>query len=147
MIQSKSMLELLLSASLKPRSCEKLPHHLVLTYIWVNVHSGTVALFMPYDHKKSTPDGLPSQRTRALIEELNKVHCHGRCKTGSGGASVGFVSHIFAGDKTLEEDCFKMYNPVDQTTFERVLNQWCATLLALFKLGPREFDMHSTNNR
>ncbi|KAK8551690.1 hypothetical protein V6N13_120136 [Hibiscus sabdariffa] len=136
-------------------------------HIWVNVHSGTVALFMPYDHKKSTPDGLPSQRTRALIEELNKVHCHGRCKIGSGGASVGYLAHgtatdymydvvrvpmsftfeIFAGDKTLEEDCFKMYNPVDQTTFERVLNQWCATLLALFKLGPREFDMHSTNNR
>ncbi|GMI91391.1 hypothetical protein like AT5G42320 [Hibiscus trionum] len=132
-------------------------------HIWVNVHSGTAALFMPYDHKKSTPDGLPSQRTRALIEELNMVHCHGRCKTGSGGASVGYLAHgtatdymydvvrvpmsltfeIFAGDKTLNEDCFRMFNPVDQTTFERVLNQWCATLLALFKLGPREIDVHS----
>ncbi|KAK8642289.1 hypothetical protein V6N13_011640 [Hibiscus sabdariffa] len=103
-------------------------------HIWVNVHSGMAALFMPYDHKKSTPDGLPSQRTIALIEELNKVHCHGRCKTGSGGASVGYLAHgtatdymydvvrepmpftfeIFAGDKTLEEDCFKMFNPVDR---------------------------------
>ncbi|KAE8736186.1 putative HXXXD-type acyl-transferase family protein [Hibiscus syriacus] len=133
-------------------------------HIWVNVHSGTEALFMPYDHKNSTPDGLPGQRMRALTEELNMVHCHGHCKIGSGGTSVGYLAHgtatdymyeavrvpmsftfeIYAGDKTLNEDCFKMFNPVDQTTFERVLDQWCATLFALFKLGPREIDVHST---
>ncbi|KAK8585231.1 hypothetical protein V6N13_139166 [Hibiscus sabdariffa] len=133
-------------------------------HIWVNVHSGTAALFMPYDHKNSTPDRVSSQRMRVLTEELNKVHCHGRCKTGSGGASVGYLAHgtatdymydvvrvpmsftfeVYAGDKTLDEDCFKMFNPVDQTTFERVLNQWCGILFALFKLGPREIDVRST---
>ena len=46
---------------------------------------------MPYDHKNTTPDGLPSHQMRLLLEELNKVHCHKRCMIGSGGGSVRFV--------------------------------------------------------
>ncbi|RVX16013.1 hypothetical protein CK203_005692 [Vitis vinifera] len=81
-------------------------------HIWVNVHSGmepcsvsaqdpshfqmeeVEALFMPYDHRNTTPDGLPSQQMRRLLEELNHLHCQDRCMIGSGGGSVGLVDHF-----------------------------------------------------
>ncbi|MBA0733939.1 hypothetical protein Gogos_017901 [Gossypium gossypioides] len=132
-------------------------------HIWVNVHSGMEALFMPYDHKNRTPDGLPSQRMRLLLEELNNVHCHKRCMIGSGGGSVGYLAHGTAtdymhdvvrvpmsftfeiyGDNTATlKDCFKMFNPVDHTTFKRVLNDWSAAFFTIFKLGPHQIDVHS----
>lgn len=52
------------------------------------------ALFMPYDHKNTTPDGLPAARMRRLLEEVNRVHCNKRCMIGSGGGSVGSVSLV-----------------------------------------------------
>ncbi|CAL0326964.1 unnamed protein product [Lupinus luteus] len=59
-------------------------------HIWVNVHSGMEALFMPYDHKNTTPDELPLQRMKSLLEEVNLLHCQKHCMIGSGGGSVGF---------------------------------------------------------
>ncbi|XVE56273.1 hypothetical protein DITRI_Ditri03aG0225300 [Diplodiscus trichospermus] len=132
-------------------------------HIWVNVHSGMEALFMPYDHKNTTPEGMPSHQMRLLLEELNKVHCHKRCMIGSGGGSVGYLAHGTAtdymydvvgvpmaftfeiyGDGTAStKDCFKMFNPVDHTTFKRVLNDWSAAFFTIFKLGPRQLDVHS----
>lgn len=47
------------------------------------------ALFMPYDHKNTTPDGVSSQRMTSLLEKLNLLHCHKGCMIGSGGGSVG----------------------------------------------------------
>lgn len=47
---------------------------------------------MPYDHKNTTPDGLPLQRMKSLLEEVNQLHCHKRCVIGSGGGSVGLVN-------------------------------------------------------
>jgi len=49
------------------------------------------ALFMPYDHRNTTPDGVLSERMRSLLSKLNNVHCHKHCMIGSGGGSVGFV--------------------------------------------------------
>jgi len=46
---------------------------------------------MPYDHKNTTPDGLPLKRMKALLEEVNHLHCQERCMIGSGGGSVGSV--------------------------------------------------------
>ncbi|KAF2310218.1 hypothetical protein GH714_007260 [Hevea brasiliensis] len=112
-------------------------------HIWVNVHSGMEALFMPYDHRNTTPDGLPSQRMKSLLNELNQVHCHKRCMIGSGGGSVGYLAHGTAtdymydivkvpmaftfeiyGDPTASsKDCFKMFNPVDLSTFNNFKEQ------------------------
>lgn len=50
------------------------------------------ALFMPYDHKNTTPEGLPSQRMRLMLEKLNRFQLNDRCLVGSGGGSVGLVS-------------------------------------------------------
>lgn len=46
---------------------------------------------MPYDHKNTTPDGIPTQRMRSVLEKLNHLHLEDRCTVGSGGGSVGFV--------------------------------------------------------
>ncbi|KAJ8772735.1 hypothetical protein K2173_027912 [Erythroxylum novogranatense] len=129
-------------------------------HVWVNVHSGMEALFMPYDHRNTTPDGLPAHRIKSLLSELNQVHCHNHCMIGSGGGSVGYLAHGTAtdymydivkvpmaftfeiyGDPTASsKDCFKMFNPVDLTTFNRVLNDWSAAFFSIFKLGPHLFD-------
>ncbi|OAY22595.2 metallocarboxypeptidase A-like protein TRV_02598 [Manihot esculenta] len=129
-------------------------------HIWVNVHSGMEALFMPYDHRNTTPDGSPSQRMKTLLSELNQVHCHKHCMIGSGGGSVGYLAHGTAtdymydivkvpmaftfeiyGDPTASsKDCFKMFNPVDLAAFNRVLNDWSAAFFTIFKLGPLQLD-------
>ncbi|KAG5542543.1 hypothetical protein RHGRI_022175 [Rhododendron griersonianum] len=144
------------------------------------------ALFMPYDHKNTTPDGSPSQRIRLMLEKLNHLHCKDNCVVGSGGGSVGLVlltypaesrnmrngkegwkvdiiwylAHGTAtdymydiarvpmaftfeiyGDRTASsKDCFKMFNPVDHTTFNLVLNEWSAAFLAMFNMSTHQLD-------
>ncbi|XP_059634229.1 metallocarboxypeptidase A-like protein TRV_02598 [Cornus florida] len=129
-------------------------------HIWVNVHSGMEALFMPYDHKNTTPNGFFSHRMKSMLEKLNHMHCEGRCMVGSGGGSVGYLAHGTAtdymydiasvpmaftfeiyGDGTASaKDCFKMFNPIDLTTFNRVLNDWSAAFFTMFNLGPQQVD-------
>uniref|UniRef100_A0ACD5V715 Uncharacterized protein n=1 Tax=Avena sativa TaxID=4498 RepID=A0ACD5V715_AVESA len=126
-------------------------------HIWVNVHSGMEALFMPYDHKNTTPDGAPSQLMRSLLENLNRRHFQDSCLVGSGGGAVGYLAHgtttdylfdvakvpmpftfeIYGDEKASTDDCFKMFNPVDKTTFDRVINKWCMAFLILFEEGLR----------
>ncbi|GJU35788.1 Zn-dependent exopeptidase [Tanacetum coccineum] len=106
-------------------------------HIWVNVHSGMEALFMPYDHKNTTPSGPESQKMKLMLETLNHLHCGDRCVVGSGGGSVGYLAHgtttdymfdvarvpmsftfeIYGDEKASSRDCFKMFNPVDHPTF------------------------------
>ncbi|CAA3019412.1 carboxypeptidase A6 [Olea europaea subsp. europaea] len=64
-------------------------------HVWVNVHSGMEALFMPYDHKNITPVGLPSKMMTSMLEVMNHFHLKDHCIIGSGGGSVGLVlNHI-----------------------------------------------------
>ncbi|KAK7351803.1 hypothetical protein VNO77_11508 [Canavalia gladiata] len=129
-------------------------------HVWVNVHSGMEALFMPYDHKNTTPDGLPLQQMKSLLEEVNQLHFQKRCMIGSGGGSVGYFAHGTAtdfmydimavpmaftfeiyGDETASlRDCFKMFNPTDRVSYNRVLNDWSATFFTIFKLVPHQLD-------
>ncbi|XP_022951366.1 metallocarboxypeptidase A-like protein TRV_02598 [Cucurbita moschata] len=138
-------------------------------HIWVNVHSGMEALFMPYDHKNTTPDGEIAQQMKLLLEELNNLHCHHRCMIGSGGGSVGYLAHGTATDFMFDKarvpmsftfeiygdaaassnDCFKMFNPTDPATFNRVLGDWSAAFFTIFKLGPGylgEIKLHRKGN-
>ncbi|XP_010266142.1 PREDICTED: metallocarboxypeptidase A-like protein ARB_03789 isoform X2 [Nelumbo nucifera] len=133
-------------------------------HIWVNVHSGMEALFMPYDHKNTTPNGLASHIMKSMLEELNHLHCLDRCLVGSGGGSVGYLAHgtatdymydivkapmaftfeIYGDEEASSKDCFRMFNPIDLATFNRVLNDWCSVFLTLFETGPRRLDeIHS----
>lgn len=130
-------------------------------HLWVNVHSGMQALFMPYDHRNTTPDGASSVKMKALVNDLNYRHFQGHCMTGSGGGSVGYLAHGTATDYVYEiakvpmvftfeiygdesapaKDCFRMFNPTDLTTFKRVLNDWSAAFFTLFKFGPQLLGM------
>ncbi|XP_008781267.1 carboxypeptidase A6 isoform X2 [Phoenix dactylifera] len=125
-------------------------------HIWVNVHSGMEALFMPYDHKNSTPNGLTSRLMRSMLQDLNHRYFQDKCLVGSGGGSVGYLAHgtttdymydiakvpmaftfeIYGDLSASSKDCFKMFNPVDKVTFNRVLNKWVATFLMLFEMVP-----------
>ncbi|CAN6481662.1 unnamed protein product [Victoria cruziana] len=126
-------------------------------HIWVNVHSGMEALFMPYDHRNTTPEGHTSQIMRALLDDLNHLHCKDHCMVGSGGGSVGYLAHgtstdyiydimkvpmvftfeIYGDSDASTKDCFKMFNPTDSLTFERVLYDWASAFLRVFVNGPR----------
>ncbi|XP_023546095.1 putative metallocarboxypeptidase ecm14 isoform X2 [Cucurbita pepo subsp. pepo] len=136
-------------------------------HIWVNVHSGMEALFMPYDHKNTTPDGQIVQQMKLLLQELNNLHCHQRCMIGSGGGSVGYLAHgtatdfmfdkarvpmaftfeIYGYEAASPKDCFRMFNPTDPTTFNRVLGDWSAAFFTIFKLGPEYLDKTELRSR
>lgn len=58
-------------------------------HIWMNMHSGMEALFMPYDHMAALPDDPAGVISFQLLQLLNKQKCGGRCAIGSGGKSVG----------------------------------------------------------
>ncbi|KAL6492971.1 hypothetical protein OROGR_032730 [Orobanche gracilis] len=129
-------------------------------HIWVNVHSGMEALFMPYDHKNTTPAGIPSQIMKSMLEELNHFHLKDQCLIGSGGGSVGYLAHgtatdymydvarvpmaftfeIYGDPKASSRDCFKMFNPVDINSFNRVLNDWSAAFFKMFSIGVEQMD-------
>ncbi|KAG9443187.1 hypothetical protein H6P81_019041 [Aristolochia fimbriata] len=124
-------------------------------HLWVNVHSGMEALFMPYDHRNTTPNGLATDMMRSMLEELNHHHCHDRCLVGSGGGSrylahgtstdymydvvnipLAFTFEIYGDSNASSKDCFKMFNPDDADTFYRVLNDWCGAFIMIFESGP-----------
>lgn len=126
-------------------------------HIWVNVHSGMEALFMPYDHKNTTPNGASAHLMRSVLENLNHRHFQDSCLVGSGGGAVGYLAHgtttdymhdiakvpmsftfeVYGDESASTNDCFKMFNPVDKTTFDRVINKWCMAFLILFEEGLR----------
>ncbi|XP_020961724.1 carboxypeptidase A6 isoform X2 [Arachis ipaensis] len=100
-------------------------------HVWINVHSGMEALFMPYDHKNTTLDGLLLKRMNSLLEEVNNLHFQKRCVVGSGGGSVGYFAHGTATDFMYDVVRVPM-----SFTFERVLDEWSTTFFTIFKLGP-----------
>jgi hypothetical protein len=58
-------------------------------HVWLNVHSGMEALFTPYDHKASVPEGPEAQLALQMLRVINHDLCRGACVIGSGGKSVG----------------------------------------------------------
>ncbi|KAK9129267.1 hypothetical protein Sjap_009754 [Stephania japonica] len=135
-------------------------------HLWVNVHSGMEALFMPYDHKNRTPDGLLSDTMKFILKDVNRLHCKGRCLVGSGGGSVGYLAHgtatdymydvnkvpmsftfeIYGDKEASTKDCFKMFNPIDLKTYNRVLNDWCGAFVTIFEMGPRRLEAMKSSN-
>lgn len=120
-------------------------------HVWVNVHSGMEALFMPYDHKKMVPNDRVGIALRNLLQALNVQHCGGHCAVGSGGSAVGYLSHgtatdyvydvakvpialtleIFGDEKAPNEDCFRMFNPISHDEVEQVISKWSAIFFSL----------------
>lgn len=122
-------------------------------HAWVNVHSGMEAMFMPYDHKNTIPDGDEGQATFNLLKNLNTLVCHERCAIGSGGKAVGYLAHGTATDymydklhtplsltwevygdlKASYHDCFRMFNPLDAKTFDVVVKSWTGAVFGLLQ--------------
>ena len=67
-------------------------------HVWVNVHSGMEALFMPFDHKAMEPKGPGPDAMKQILTDINRMHCGGRCVVGSGGLGVGYLAHGTATD-------------------------------------------------
>ncbi|XP_042467659.1 uncharacterized protein LOC122050852 [Zingiber officinale] len=106
-------------------------------HIWSNVHSGTEALFMPYDHRNITPAESMSNLMDLVLRELNHVHFEDKCLVGSGGGLVGYLAHgttteymydaikvpmaftfeIYGDPEASSKDSFKMFNPIDKHVF------------------------------
>ncbi|GAB4818297.1 hypothetical protein N2152v2_005343 [Parachlorella kessleri] len=125
-------------------------------HVWLNVHSGMEALFMPYDHQARVPDGASANATLSLLGQLNTRVCGGRCAVGSGGKSVGYLAHGTATDYMYEElqvpismtwevygdmnasyhDCFRMFNPLTREALQSTVDTWAAGILALLALLP-----------
>lgn len=40
-------------------------------HVWLNMHSGMEALFMPYDHLATIPEGPGPEATLKILEQLN----------------------------------------------------------------------------
>ena len=40
-------------------------------HVWLNMHSGMEALFMPYDHLPTIPEGPGPEATLMILEQLN----------------------------------------------------------------------------
>ncbi|GER34449.1 Zn-dependent exopeptidases superfamily protein [Striga asiatica] len=118
------------------------------------------ALFMPYDHKNATPSGIPTQIMKSVLKDLNHFHLKDQCLIGSGGGSVGYLAHgtatdymfdvarvpmaftfeIYGDPKASSTDCFKMFNPIDITSFNRVLNEWSAAFFKMFTIDVMQMD-------
>ncbi|XP_073385696.1 uncharacterized protein [Physcomitrium patens] len=111
------------------------------------------------DWGKKEKDYNPNEEypVRNLLQVLNEQHCQGRCAVGSGGAFVGYLSHgtatdyiydvakvpialtleIFGDEKTPDEDCFRMFNPVSYNQLEEVLAKWSTIFFALLVNLPK----------
>lgn len=59
-----------------------------LPHVWINIHSGMEAMFMPYDHQGNIPEGTDAMKQLELLHILQKTVCN-TCVVGSGGKSVG----------------------------------------------------------
>lgn len=72
-------------AELMRRLCVRLRPQL-----WVNVHSGMEALFVPFDHRAGGVHPRQLATMQRMAQHINKHFCGGRCTLGPGGGSVGW---------------------------------------------------------
>ncbi|KAK9802611.1 hypothetical protein WJX73_002757 [Symbiochloris irregularis] len=126
-------------------------------HVWMNAHSGMEALFMPYDHRATIPDGPEAAASLEILKDLNLQSCGGRCAVGSGGKSVGYLAHGTATDYMFEvqkvplaftweiygdltahyNDCFRMFNPLTPSHLQQVASNWSEAIFVLLELMPR----------
>lgn len=116
------------------------------------------ALFVPWDHLPEVPQGA-----QEALQVIKTIHAelfapqHKECVVGSGGKEVGYLAHgtatdymfhvmkvplpftfeIFGDLKANYDDCFKMFNPIDEAQMKETLSVWLAAILRLMDLAPR----------
>lgn len=117
--------------------------------VFVNVHSGMEAMFVPYDHRNEIAYGSNVNATLDILYAINHQFCDEKCSIGSGGASVGYLAHgtltdylheelkipitstweIYGDHEARFDDCFRMFNPLDRETLDLYVDRWVATLI------------------
>ena len=117
--------------------------------VFINIHSGMEAFFVPYDYRKEIAYGENVNATLDVLNDMNKRFCDGSCAVGSGGAKVGYLAHgtvtdymhevlnipismtweIYGDFKANYEDCFRMFNPIGEDHVDAFIDRWTATLL------------------
>ncbi|GLI70695.1 hypothetical protein VaNZ11_015636 [Volvox africanus] len=124
-------------------------------HVWLNIHSGMEAMLAPWDH-------LPeiAVEARPSVDILQRIFfdimANTTCVVGSGGKTVGYLAHGTATDymfKILQvpmaytweiygdlkahfDDCFRMFNPLDEEDFKEVLQRWLRAIMRLVELMP-----------
>uniref|UniRef100_A0A5B7BQV2 Putative carboxypeptidase A6 n=1 Tax=Davidia involucrata TaxID=16924 RepID=A0A5B7BQV2_DAVIN len=53
---------------------------------------------------------------------------------------MAFTFEIYGDGTASSKDCFKMFNPIDLATFNRVLNDWSAAFFTIFNMGSQQLD-------
>lgn len=125
-------------------------------HVWLNIHSGMEAMFLPYDHKDEIPKGPAADATLAILNQLNRDLCKGKCAVGPGGKTVGYLAHgtatdymhdelgvgvvmtweVYGDDDASFEDCFRMFNPLTKEGYVKVVDQWTAAVFAFVAALP-----------
>eukprot|EP00803_Ostreobium_quekettii_P008582 evm.model.scf_1286.5 EVM.evm.TU.scf_1286.5 scf_1286:26366-34697(-) len=134
-------------------------------HVWVNVHSGMQALFMPYDHIGTLPTGEGAEIQLKILKTLQEKYCEGQCAVGPGGKTVGYLAHgtatdymytklnvslpftfeIYGDESANNDDCIKMFNPLDKDSYEKIVRKWVIILFRLVGLLPLHPDMPDSN--
>jgi hypothetical protein len=117
--------------------------------MFINVHSGMEAMFVPYDHRLDIAYGVNVNATLEILRQINHNFCGGRCAVGSGGKEVGYLAHgtvtdymhdvlnipisstweIYGDMNAAFDDCFRMFNPMHVQEKDDVVDRWVASLL------------------
>lgn len=118
-------------------------------HVWVNVHSGMDAMFVPYDHKAEIP--IHALQALSILKTINAEVFNNSVVVDSGGKGVGYLAHGTATDYMFEKlkvpitytweifgdlkadyhDCFKMFNPVTEASLDAVLKNWLKAVFIL----------------
>jgi hypothetical protein len=127
--------------------------------VFLNIHSGMEAMFVPWDHRLDIDYGVNVNATLDMLNEINSKFCREACAVGSGGKQVGYLAHGTVTDYMHEvlgvpisstweiygdlnadfEDCWRMFNPIGVAEKDEVVDRWVGSLFyALwFALGER----------
>ncbi|GIL82500.1 hypothetical protein Vretimale_11936, partial [Volvox reticuliferus] len=124
-------------------------------HVWLNIHSGMEAMLAPWDHVPEI-----AAEARPSVDILQRIFIdimtNTTCVVGSGGKTVGYLAHgtatdymfkilqvpmaytweIYGDFKAHFDDCFRMFNPVDEEGFKEVLQRWLRAIMRLVELMP-----------
>ena len=127
--------------------------------MFLNIHSGMEAMFVPWDHRLDIDYGVNVNATLDMFNEINSKFCSNKCAVGSGGKQVGYLAHgtvtdymhevlnvpisstweIYGDLKADFNDCWRMFNPIGVESKDSVVDRWVGSLFYAiwFGLGER----------
>ena len=116
--------------------------------VFLNIHSGMEAMFVPWDHRLDVDYGVNVNGTLDMLHEIDATFCGGNCAVGAGGKEVGYKAHgtvtdymhetlhvpiastweIFGDTEADFVDCWRMFNPLEAEEKDAVVERWVGSL-------------------